>query len=676
MSLYSEALKFKPLILERPRNDMTYADDFSRYETDIDDPADPRLDTDDSIDELDILSAEATPGKKKSTREDIISLMKKPARGRVFAYPPVTDAIEPIHRRLPPQRKTWEQLVEQHGVETTRKMLQTRMDAFAVVMLPHHTQGPLSKMHRYMYQNYSQKMHTGAREALIAPRGSAKSTGNTLVFPLFAVCYGEYHHMIIASDTADQAEDYLSDIKTELETNEAIDMLFPEVHGAGKVWRMDRIITKNDMFLRAIGSGGRVRGRRYGSYRPDCIILDDVENKQMIESETLRKGLLTWFDQDLVKVGSRAQDVDIFVVGTIIHQEALLNQLMTAPKYASWHVRKFQSIERWSRATPLWQHWKRIYNDRHNLLREQEAMRFFCQYQDEMLVGTQIMWENWDSYYRLMEEVAKDGELAFYKEKQNIPINPSDQTFKRDKINFYQEEEWNEKIDPAQCVWVGYLDSALGKKKTKNGDNYAVTIMAKHIPTGYAYVRYFHRKRAAISVQIDELVNLLQQYPYLKKLGIESNTFQVMIKDKLQEKLLERGITCKLVEVYHGTDKTSRIEGLEPFISNGTIRLKDDGSHEDLLLEMDWFPVGKDDGLDSLESCFSLISQNIFRMQFAQARQCEAVVQTKNGPVRMMNHGRGCESNLVDVGGVTKNVSYTLNSASRITTKTRCRSLV
>ena len=71
----------------------------------------------------------------------------------------------------------------------------------------------------------------GCRRAIEAPRGHAKSTTFTFKDDLHAAVYGYKHYIIILSDSSEQAEGFLVDIKTELEENAALEVL---CHPAGQ----------------------------------------------------------------------------------------------------------------------------------------------------------------------------------------------------------------------------------------------------------------------------------------------------------------------------------------------------------------------------------------------------------------------------------------------------------
>lgn len=83
----------------------------------------------------------------------------------------------------------------------------------------------------------------GCRRAIEAPRGHAKSTTFTFKDDLHAAVYGYKHYIIILSDSSEQAEGFLVDIKTELEENAALKEDFGELEG--KVWKSSVILLAN-----------------------------------------------------------------------------------------------------------------------------------------------------------------------------------------------------------------------------------------------------------------------------------------------------------------------------------------------------------------------------------------------------------------------------------------------
>jgi hypothetical protein len=249
-----------------------------------------------------------------------------------------------------------------------------------------------------------------------APRGHAKSTLSSLILPLWCIVTGKRRFIGLVSDTTEQAADFLEFIKAELDANERLREDFPEACGEGRVWKAGQVITRNNVRLKCWGKRKAMRGARHGPVRPDLIVCDDLEGDENIDSPHQRAKDREWFFKALMKIGSR-RTVTV-VVGTILHYDSLLAQLLKRP---GWSGRKWQAIQQWS-ASPLWEKWQALYTSR----REDQADRFFKKHKLAMLDGTDVLWPEVEDYYYLMKMRVSDGPAFFDSEKQNEPVNPDD----------------------------------------------------------------------------------------------------------------------------------------------------------------------------------------------------------------------------------------------------------
>lgn len=125
----------------------------------------------------------------------------------------------------------------------------------------------------------------GTKRVVAAPRGHAKSTSLTFKGTIHAVAYGYKHYPIIISDSSEQAEGFLDNIRVEFEENEALREDFGDL--TGKVWRNNVLITSTNIKVEAIGSGKKIRGRKHRNWRPDLLVLDDIENDENVRTPGL-----------------------------------------------------------------------------------------------------------------------------------------------------------------------------------------------------------------------------------------------------------------------------------------------------------------------------------------------------------------------------------------------------
>lgn len=436
----------------------------------------------------------------------------------------------------------------------------------------------------------------GCRRAAAAPRGHAKSTNVTFKDTIHSVVYQYKHYPIIISDSSDQAEGFLENIRTEFEENEAIREDFGDLQG--KVWRNDVLLTGTDIKIEAIGSGKKIRGRKHRNWRPDLIILDDIENDENVNTPEQRKKLSNWFFKAVSKAGD--DYTDIVYIGTLLHYDSLLANILKNPGYK---IIKYKAVISFSNRKDLWDRWEKIYTDLSNDNREYEALEFFNQNKDSMLSGTRVLWEAKLSYYDLMVMKVTEGDASFNSEEQNEPINPEDCIFNEEWFDYYNEAAIN--FADTIFKFFGFVDPSLGK--SKKSDTSAIITIAKDSRTGYMYVLDADVTRRHPDQIIDDVI---EKEKWLRKsfgrgyskFGAETNQFQWFLKEELAKRSASVGVYLPIEEVYQTSDKVMRIQTLQPDIKNKYIKLNP--RHKTLLEQLKYFPMASnDDGPDALEGC-------------------------------------------------------------------------
>lgn len=440
----------------------------------------------------------------------------------------------------------------------------------------------------------------GSRLVIAAPRGHAKSTLMSLQNVLHAALYGYKRYILLISDTEAQACAFLDAIKAELEDNELLLQDFGDLRG--KVWKSTVILLKNGVRIDAVGSGQKLRGRRHGARRPDLILLDDIENDQEVRSPDSREKLERWFFGAVSKAGDRY--TDIVFIGTVLHHDCLLLHLLKNPAYRGL---TYRAVERFSES-PLWDTWRTLYTDLSDEKRDQTALRFFRAHRREMLSGTKVLWSRKLSYYDLMCMMVSEGEGAFYREMQNTPIDPASCLF---------PEGWFRYFDPESLTlsagfrFYGYCDPSLGK--TADSDFSAILTLARDERTGVMYVLDADLQRrhpdAIIADILEKARWLSREYgAQYTAFGAETNQFQWFLKERLAAESAAAGVYLPITEVRAATDKTLRIQSLQPDIRNGYLLFRREQT--ELLRQLAQFPMGRhDDGPDALEGAVRLCKQ-------------------------------------------------------------------
>jgi hypothetical protein len=174
---------------------------------------------------------------------------------------------------------------------------------FALTYLPHHLQNSqgeitLSEFHVDLAEYGKAWIRKPAtpkqdRDAFIAPRECGKSTWIFLILPMWAAAHGHVKFIAAFSDAAAQAETHLMTFKNELESNELLQIDYPDlckpkmVASTGRAMASNswRIIQSNDFIFDANGIDTNALGKKVFGQRPDLIILDDIEKGEKNYSE-------------------------------------------------------------------------------------------------------------------------------------------------------------------------------------------------------------------------------------------------------------------------------------------------------------------------------------------------------------------------------------------------------
>ena len=442
----------------------------------------------------------------------------------------------------------------------------------------------------------------GCRRAIEAPRGHAKSTTFTFKDSIHAAVYAYKHYEIILSDSSEQAEGFLADIKTELEENAALREDFGGLEG--RIWKSSVILLANGVKIEAIGSGKKIRGRRHKQWRPDLIVCDDLENDENVYTPEQRKKLRDWYYKAVSKAGDTY--TDIVYIGTLLHYDALLANVAKNPSY---RTAKYRGVISFAVHTELWDAWEAIYTDLANGNREQEALDFFAANRTEMLEGTAVLWEDKLSFYDLMVIRVSEGTASFNSEIQNDPIDPENCTFQEEWFDFWDDEgKAQPDFSDPRFLFIGANDPSLGKNR--KSDTSAIITLAKDTQTGFIYVLLADIARRQpdqiITDALETSRRLKREYkrPFCQ-FGVETVQFQYYFAEIMRQKSAEAGEYLPITEIASVQNKDARIQSLQPFVKNGYLKFS--RRHKTLLEQMMQYPMGKnDDGPDALQMAVKL----------------------------------------------------------------------
>jgi predicted phage terminase large subunit-like protein len=258
----------------------------------------------------------------------------------------------PATTNQPLTSNPFEVLIEQLGEEGAKAYLRDfyadpeNLPAFAMLFDKHVPSYP-PEFHIEMWRTYTT---TEGNVGGCAPRGFAKSTSTSLVYLAFRTLNATSRFSIVISDTYTQAVDLLAGLKDELAENEMIRWLYGDV--VGESWAEDDIeVLGYDPAGRrvpcriiALGAGMKVRGRKFKNFRPQLIIIDDLENDEAVQSKERRAKLRKWLVRAVLPAIDRTIG-RVIMIGTILHKRSLLNAIVNKEaEFRSWHTFKLAGI--------------------------------------------------------------------------------------------------------------------------------------------------------------------------------------------------------------------------------------------------------------------------------------------------------------------------------------------
>ncbi len=376
--------------------------------------------------------------------------------------------------------------------------------------------------------------------ARVAPRGHAKSTCAAFAFPLWCICQRRRTNIVILTHESALATQFVSDIRRELETNDRILDTFGDLCASSaprrsrKRWSGAFFTTATGITVQAKSVGGSLRGTRAGPQRPDLIVCDDIEKDELVAAPEGRAKLEHWLRR--VVLPALAPRGKLVVLGSILHYDSLLANLVDRKRFPRWDYRVYRAIE--------------------------------AELADDGQYYKVPLWPARWPLERLDEERERVGTLAFEQEYMANPIDETLRVFRPEWLRRYAPEE----LVGKELTHVMTVDPATGKA---GGDYFAIWVGAVDVHTGVIYTRALQLERIGIVDQIQRVIAAFQRWQPVQ-IGIETVAYQVALKQILDDFSRRTKRYLPLVELRVHANKRARIEGVAPFFENGTLLLPQD----------------------------------------------------------------------------------------------------
>ncbi len=375
--------------------------------------------------------------------------------------------------------------------------------------------------------------------AVQAPRGSAKSTVLSFLKPTHSICFKLKRFIIIVQNTYKKSVGTLEGIKDEIRYNENLRRDFGielEKDAEGDTIFRHRDGFRTRVLCKGVEQIGAVRGERFGAYRPDYIIGDDMEDDEMVKSAERRQSLKELFNNALIPAGD-IKNLDVDIIGTILHDDSLMAELVSKEKYT-----------------------------------EYRKLFYKARYKDKFTGEILSLWpERWT--VDDLNDIERNNPEAFAKEMQGDPSSGSLETIRREDFRYWRIEEG--------CAVLYGVDSEIVAKwkmtdcraaigidlawEVKKSSDFAAIIPGLVTPANQLLVCDYIFKRGLRPDEFEDIIfGMNETYEKLTgkrvQFGFEKANLEKVMKWFLEEAMKRRGKYLWFKDINWGTtDKIARI---------------------------------------------------------------------------------------------------------------------
>ena len=455
---------------------------------------------------------------------------------------------------------------ERYAQKQALKKLYTNMALFGRYCFPTALRKEIPPFHFHIYKSLSDSEQR--RVAIAAPRGTAKSTTTSLIYPLWKTAFkpsDEDLFIVIISESQAQSINFLSRIKYHLWHSEKYAELFGDMGPAtARRWTNNDIILANGTRIVAVGTGQRVRGFIEGDTRPNLIIIDDFESELNAFTPEARAKNKKWITEAVIP--SLSDDGKVVMIGTVISEDCFLYWIKES---SAWKVL-----------------WYSIWDDNEKSIWPERFPK--------------------ERILQIKEEFESIGNLnGFYQEYMNIAQSPDNAPFKPEwmKLHHYDFEIRNnqpcligrikedEKVIPVE-VYCG-VDPA--SSLTIRADFFVIATIGIDYE-GNKYAIDIFRDKISPSKQPQKIIDIYKKYKP-RRMKIETTGYQEALRVGVREIMREEGLYIPGLEkgVKPRTRKSERLLSLVPMFARGQFywRPEDIAGQQEFLS----YPRGKHDDI-------------------------------------------------------------------------------
>jgi len=198
----------------------------------------------------------------------------------------------------------------------------------------------VAPMHFQMIDHINGKSN---RKCLECTRGASKSTLVGVYYLLYCVFkgkkfnHGEINFVIYIMDSvqqvASQIDRLIYTIEENKELNKYLKITKSKLGDDPTIYIYNKLIDR-EIYIKGRGTGQKIRGVNVRHYRPDWIIMDDIENDESVINKENREKLKNWF-QAAVVPAVNPNNYEFTFIGTPLHADSLLLNLIESDDWST-----------------------------------------------------------------------------------------------------------------------------------------------------------------------------------------------------------------------------------------------------------------------------------------------------------------------------------------------------
>ena len=417
--------------------------------------------------------------------------------------------------------------------------------------------------------------------AISAPRNHAKSTAISLSYVLASVLFRNKKFVLLVSDTETQAALFLGSIKQELQENDDLITLFGIKRNPGGIVNFkkdsetDIIVELEDgaqFRIIAKGAEQKLRGLIWNGSRPDLIVCDDFENDELVMNKDRREKFKRWFMGALLPC--RSQHGEVRVVGTILHMDSMLEQLM--PKESDKQT-VIEGLKTYTTRRTMW-----------------KAVKYKAHNPD----FSEVLWPERhpaESLKLIRQDYLERGLADIYSQEYlNIPIDESNTYFKKNDFLPMREEDY-------KSTKLFYVAGDFAISEKERADYTAIAIGGVD-ENGLLHVVDVIKERMD-GLEIVNTILAVQRLRNPEIFGIEDTQITKAIGPYLNMAMIEQNTFVNILPLKpHRQDKITRARSIQARMRAGGVRFdKKADWYQGLEDELMRFPRDRhDDQVDAM----------------------------------------------------------------------------